>query len=499
MTVSLRPASQLSGGRGSPPSIGWRLTTSKVTSWMWMGCASAVKLWSSQTSIAPSATFSVMGSSQPSGLPLPSGLSVPRSASAGANGSPFSQSRTTLPLWSVVTFTVADSCSLSETWRVLVAAASGASAGSWRRPGGVLGSAPVAAMMWKRMTCPVVAGSAGAKSTPGTPPPNGSSGAMFCRMISVPSGVSVKSTITSARSAGAMSRSGSSTGAGRKPPSLPICQNVSPVDIRRIRKRELQPVEEAEAVAPLLHLQRRPRGAVDDDRVAEELRVPDRRDVALAAAGGVGHERDPQLRGIEPLEERAVVGIKQRTVGRERAVLDRDRNLVVGRPGRIAERRRGTRQDSHDRVSGSAAKQVEAGWPGVDVRAGHAKRVVVVPERRGALVVVVLKDRAAGRPRLPECGLGLGPERFVQRSPPRVAGGDVARRGQVPGLRVAVVLLGAVPAVQVRHDRHRPRVGRLIAAMLVAAGGAPGRVGPVQGLVDGQQVRPEVAVPCRRA
>ena len=60
-------------------------------------------------------------------------------------------------------------------------------------------------------------------------------------MISVPAGTLVKSTITSARSAGPSSSSGTSTGAGRKPPSLPICQNGSPLAIRRIRKRELQP------------------------------------------------------------------------------------------------------------------------------------------------------------------------------------------------------------------------------------------------------------------
>jgi hypothetical protein len=91
------------------------------------------------------------------------------------------------------------------------------------------------------ITWPVVPSSAGGKSTPGTPPPNGSSGPRFLRMISVPTGTFVKSTITSARSARPMRRRSSCTGAGRNPPSAPICQNGSPLLISRIRNRELQP------------------------------------------------------------------------------------------------------------------------------------------------------------------------------------------------------------------------------------------------------------------
>ena len=67
----------------------------------------------------------------------------------------------------MLTRTVADSCSLSETWRVLVAAPSGAIAGRPSWLGGVLGSGAVAGTTRKRITCPVVSGSAGSKSTPG--------------------------------------------------------------------------------------------------------------------------------------------------------------------------------------------------------------------------------------------------------------------------------------------------------------------------------------------
>ena len=61
-------------------------------------------------------------------------------------------------------------------------------------------------------------------------------------MISVPTGTLVKSTITSARSAGLIRSWLSWTGAGRKPPSVPICQKGMSLLIFRIRNRPLQPL-----------------------------------------------------------------------------------------------------------------------------------------------------------------------------------------------------------------------------------------------------------------
>ncbi len=94
----------------------------------------------------------------------------------------------------------------------------------------------------------MVAGSATGKSTPGTPPPKGSSGPTLPSTW-FPTGTLVKSTITSARSAGPMrSRFALAavrfTGAARKPPSLPICQTSTPgIALKsRIRKRESQPL-----------------------------------------------------------------------------------------------------------------------------------------------------------------------------------------------------------------------------------------------------------------
>jgi hypothetical protein len=46
-------------------------------------------------------------------------------------------------------------------------------------------------------------------------------------------------------------------------------------------------VEAAEAIAALLDVEERPGVAVDHHRVAEELRVPDRRDVARVAVAGL--------------------------------------------------------------------------------------------------------------------------------------------------------------------------------------------------------------------
>ena len=92
----------------------------------------------------------------------------------------------------------------------------------------------------------------------------------------------------------------------------------------------------------------------------------------------------------------------------------------------------------------------------------------MVPERRRPLVVRVLEHRRARLPRRPDARLRLRPE--ARRSTvPTVAkpAGMFARRGQVPGLGVAVALLARVAAVQVGHDRHRAGVGRRACALNV--------------------------------
>ena len=163
----------------------------------------------------------------------------------------------------------------------------------------------------------------------------------------------------------------------------------------------------------------------------------------------------------EAVEERAAGRVEERAVGVEGAVLDRERDLVVLPSRRIAERRRRARQHAGPgRSRGTAAQEVEAGRPGVDVQPGHAQRVVVVPEGRRPLVVRVLEDGRPGRPRPAPTAPGeLRPERVVARcrsvaKPP----GMLLRRRQVPGLGEAVALLGVCAAVQVGDDRHRAGV-----------------------------------------
>ena len=116
----------------------------------------------------------------------------------------------------------------------------------------------------------------------------------------------------------------------------------------------------------------------------------------------------------------------------------------------------------------------------------------MVPHGRGALVVVVLKDRATRCPRLAQRPLCVCLEAPVDRAPPGVARWDVPGGGQVPRLGVSVAPVGGVAAVEMSHDGDGARIGRLIAAVLVATLGAPGRIGPVQRLIDGEQVWAEV-------
>src|SRR5215217_394837 len=110
----------------------------------------------------------------------------------------------------------------------------------------------------------------------------------------------------------------------------------------------------------------------------------------------------------------------------------------------------------------------------------------------------VVEDREPLAPGDAELGLRLAGEEVVPGALGGVATGDVAGGGQEPGLGVAVALV-ADPgrAVQVGHDRHRTGVATRRGGERrprVAAVDPAGRVGPVQGLIDGQQVRQVVAV-----
>src|SRR4029077_8468302 len=97
--------------------------------------------------------------------------------------------------------------------------------------------------------------------------------------------------------------------------------NLYAWDVAEVEDQEacLAAVEEAQAVPPLLDDLERPGVAVGDDHVAEELRVPDRGELAVWDVGA-----------HQAVEELTRVGVEERAVAVERPVLHGDGDLVVG-------------------------------------------------------------------------------------------------------------------------------------------------------------------------
>ena len=252
-----------------------------------------------------------------------------------------------------------DISSSSASGRVTVAAGSGVMAGSTRNCGGVRRvGVPTAGTTRNCMTWPVVAGSATRSPRPGRRRRTARR-ARRCGGRSCPTGTLVKSTIMSARSARPIrSRLPLSavrlTGAARKPPSLPICQTSTPGIVAEVEDQEarLAAVEEAEAVAPLL-----------DVRNGQVLPLTM---IMLPKNSGfqIGEMSVSGMYGPgDAVEERAGVGVEERAVGVERAVLDGDRDLVVrlvrrervalaAAPGRAARPAWPVRRVEHSLVAG---------------------------------------------------------------------------------------------------------------------------------------------------
>ena len=248
-------------------------------------------------------------------------------------------------------------------------------------------------------------------------------------------------------------------------------------------------VEHPEAVPPRLDVEDRPGPAVDDHGVGEELRVPDRRHVVVRSVGPG-----------EAVEEPARPRVEQRPVRVEGAVLDGERDLVVRRPRRVTETRGRSGEYAARQVARPVTEQVEPRRTGVHVEPGHAERVVVEPQGGRSLVVRVLEDGATRPPPVTE--RGPVPEEGVERAVPREAGGDVVCPGQVPRLGVAVAVVEGVAAVHVGDDRHRTAVrprGASERGLRIPARRATRRVRPVQCRVHRKQVRPEVPVPVDQA
>ena len=81
----------------------------------------------------------------------------------------------------------------------------------------------------------------------------------------------------------------------------------------------LASVEDPEPVTALLNSQERPCVAVDHDRVAKELGVPDRGEVGVGKVGAG-----------DLVEEGSGVGVEQRSISVEGAILNGDRDFAVG-------------------------------------------------------------------------------------------------------------------------------------------------------------------------
>ena len=124
--------------------------------------------------------------------------------------------------------------------------------------------------------------------------------------------------------------------------------------------------------------------------------------------------------------------------------------------------------------------------------------MIVVPDRRRAVVIGILERGEARSPHLTIIGVRLSLEEVVPRALGRIACGDVGCRRQVPGLGVAVALVAdAYGAVDMRDDRDRTCVwtgSRLERRARVSIHRAARGVCPVQGLIHGQQVRQIIAI-----
>ena len=202
---SLCPRSHGAGALTAPPPIGSLFRTWNCTRCMWKTCETAAapsgeKFHTSQISVAPSAGFSVIGAPQSSGFGMPS--------------------ESTVPHWYLVICATSklDPCSVKDTRRVFVGPRIAGSDGSFRCLGGTLPSLDLSGTTVNRITDPVV--------------PTVEADPSLLRYRCVPGFSPVKSTMMSYRSDGRIGSPvlpASSTGAGRKPPSLPITQIGSAV------------------------------------------------------------------------------------------------------------------------------------------------------------------------------------------------------------------------------------------------------------------------------
>src|SRR5512132_641942 len=188
-------------------------------------------------------------------------------------------------------------------------------------------------------------------------------------------------------------------------------------------------IEDAQSVAAWLHRQLWPRIAVDDDRVGEELRIPDGRHIAVRA-----------IRGRCLVEEESGGRIEERAVGIEAAVLNHEGAFMVV-----------VRQGVPVEIVRAATEQVKAGEAGIYVDTGHTEYMVVKPEGGCRLVVVVVEGSRTGQPRSVALLVKLLAEGVVPGTDPCVIARDVDGIGQEPCFGIAVALVRRMAAMQMRH------------------------------------------------
>ena len=166
-----------------------------------------------------------------------------------------------------------------------------------------------------------------------------------------------------------------------------------------------------------LHIHPRPGLAIDQNDIAEELRQM---------------RRGRRVR----VKHRVGRGIEQFTIDQKLAVLDQQGHFV-----------RELRQDRCQRGLVVITDEIVAGQAHIDVLAGNAEGVVVVPEVARFLRVVVSVGHAEQAPL--EIGLTIGYGRTGRR-----VEGAIDIRG-APGIGQAIAQILAFAAVQVGNQRYR--------------------------------------------
>ena len=139
-----------------------------------------------------------------------------------------------------------------------------------------------------------------------------------------------------------------------------------------------------------------------------------------------------------------------------------------------------------------ATHQPVAGQAGINVGASHAQSMIVIPQGGRSLVVAVDIIGVAK-------GTRVGSGGIVKQAPfGGIAGWDIVGRRQPPGFRVTIAVPFDMSAMHMSNQGDRSGIRSLGLAHAVGCGPTVDtilrRIGPMQGLVDGEQRGQIVAV-----